>query len=807
MTPLVWRDQLSRWRYAPWLAALGYLLLALYMTAPIHDSFSTRFLGGATSDVYEMARHIWWYKTALQTGADIFQHSLLGYPDGFPALQLWAHPLQFFPMWLFAFAMPLAAAYNLGIILTLTLNGWSMYLLARRRIPTDLRWPAFFAGLVYMTFPIMQGHLFDGHAGLLAQWPLPLCILWLFDYAEHGGKRRFMIGALLFFTACLGNSLQVIYAMLPLSIGFCGARLLRRDQVGAARGLAMCLAGCALLLLFLSLVIGNALDNPEFVGAGGHIHYSIDLLGLASPSFGNPFWGDIATHSRQVLGTNLGEGYSYVGVIGGFLALLGIVTVRGARWWLLLAFVAWLLALGPLLNIHDQVVSAPIAGYETVVPLPYALLIDLPLFELARAPGHFLFLFAAMFAMMTGYGAKTLWSSRLLQRRSRVVQTAAAIALALLLVGDYRLFPTFPSVAADLPPAIHDLSSRSDIRAIYNAPHDDLLAPKQAMYLQTAHGKPLIAGHDARVTPVDQAKLSLLSSFEASLLWEAGADIVIVHKGTGYDPRQLADLLASARQQLGEPIYDDSRFSVYETPFSRRTLPVLQTTQTDENTHTTHIYKAQPGWLEFNATLEAVNRRVNLSLNGTLLDSLEVNGKIPLSLPLPIARRGYHSLLIELDPPCPPRIDASLLFCHSVTVELVDIRVLSTGTIYDPIRIEDDIVLAGYYLPDQADDELAVRFWWRFEAPRSANDVRFVHLVDEAGRLVPGRQDDTSFGSVGAGDELTETVRFDTRFLPAGEYRVLTGWYRLPDAIRYDVLTNVPGAQDDTIQLGVRARR
>ena len=50
--------------------------------------------------------------------------------------------------------------------------------------------------------------------------------------------------------------------------------------------------------------------------------------------------------------------------------------------------------------------------------------------------------------------------------------------------------------------------------------------------------------------------------------------------------------------------------------------------------------------------------------------------------------------------------------------------------------------------------------------------------------------------------ELTETVSLDRNLLEAGEYRVLTGWYQLPQAIRYDVLTEVEGAQDDTVVLG-----
>ena len=786
-----------------WLAAIAYILLALLVVSPAHETLSTRFIGGETGDVYEMARHVWWLKTALQQGEPLFYHSLLGYPDGFPAVQLWANPLQFFPMWLFAFAVPLAAAYNIGVLLTLVLNGLSMYALARRQLASPHCFPAFIAGLVFMAFPALQGHLFDGHAGLLVQWPLMLLIIYLFNFADYGGKRRLLIAVLCFVLAAMGHSMQVIYALAPLTALFSLARLYRGDQVGAARAMLVALLGTLLLALYLTPVLGDTLGDPQFSSASGHVRYSIDLLGLASPSFENPFWRDIATHSRRVLGTNLGEGTSYIGVIGGLLALTGVARRRHARWWLIVAMVAWLLALGPVLKVYDNVLSVTIAGYEAVVPLPFAALLNLPLFELARTPGRFMLLFAAMFAMMAGYGMAVFRDSGFIESRDQKVRIAIGLLLMTALVEDYRLFAEFPGQSADIPLAIHNLERRRDIRAIYNAPHDDLLTAKAAMFLQTAHAKPLIAGHDARQTPVDQAQLALLANFEPSLLWNAGADVVIIHKAPHMDEVALAQMLRRARQQLGEPIYDDESRSVYQTLWSRTTPPLLYATQSDENTHTTYMYKAQPGWLELNAALEATNRRVNLWLNGALLDSLDVNGKIALSLPLPIARRGYHSLLIELDPPCPPRIDAALLFCHSVTVELVDIQVLYTGTIYDPIRIEDDIMLAGYYLPDQANDELAVRFWWRFEAARSAKDVRFVHLLDEAGRLVPGRQDDSSFGNLQAGDELTETVRFDTRFLPAGEYRVLTGWYMLPDAIRYDVLTNVPGAQDDTIQLGI----
>ena len=78
----------------------------------------------------------------------------------------------------------------------------------------------------------------------------------------------------------------------------------------------------------------------------------------------------------------------------------------------------------------------------------------------------------------------------------------------------------------------------------------------------------------------------------------------------------------------------------------------------------------------------------------------------------------------------------------------------------------------------------------------------FVHVLDAEGRPVPGGPPDHHFGAMPAGSELTETVSLDKRLLEPGEYRVLTGWYELPQAIRYDVLTDVDGAQDDTVVLG-----
>ena len=793
---------LSRIRYQRLVIITSYLLAALYLTAPLYSSFSTRILGGETGEAYESARHIWWFTTALRQGQNVFDHALLGYPAGYPVVQLWAHPLQFFPAWLFAFVLPLAAAYNATVLLTLVLNAWSMYLLARRRLPTSHVFPAFATGLVFMAFPAAQGHLVAGQPGLLVLWPLPLFIICLFDYADDGGSRRYLSALLFFLLSALGNTLQIVYLLVPLAALFLLARVYRRDQVGAIRLLAVVLVGCLLLFFFVSPVLGDMRGHPAYSDDSGVLRDSVDLLAIVRPSSANPFWADIVAPASGSMPDGMGSGRSYIGLLGGILALLGMMSRRETRWWLLLALAAWLLALGPILKVSQQALTASIAGYDAVVPLPLAFLLNLPLFEFALKPSRFMLLFALAFALLAGFGMSALWSSRIARNRHRYAQYVLAFLLALGVLEDYKLYPGFPTLPAEIPNGIHALERRRDIRAIYNAPYDDLPAARHAMYLQTAHGKAIIAGHDAIATTADPARLELLQGFQPALLAEADADVVIINKARARETGQLDLLSWRAQTLLGEPFYDDPRFALYETPFTRDAPSAVLATTANAQSHSAYIYKAQPGWLEFSAILEAVNRTVHLTLNDTPLESLNVNGRIPLSIPLPIARRGYHILRIAQDPPCPERIDTTLLVCQRVSVEDVDIRVLSSGAIYDPIRMEGGIVLAGYFLPQTASDAVSIRLWWQFEADRTANDVRFVHILDANGLPVPERPADRSFGKIETGTELTETVTLDAGKLAAGEYSVLTGWYALPDAIRYDVLTNVDGAQNDTIVLG-----
>ena len=61
-------------------------------------------------------------------------------------------------------------------------------------------------------------------------------------------------------------------------------------------------------------------------------------------------------------------------MIAAALALIAVWKVRRARWWLLLALVAWVFSLGPLLRSSTHRWRFTIDGYASYITLPWALL-------------------------------------------------------------------------------------------------------------------------------------------------------------------------------------------------------------------------------------------------------------------------------------------------------------------------------------------------------------------------------------------------------------------------------------------------
>lgn len=766
-----------------------YLLVAVIITWPLVTVIGSRFAGFGYSDAYEMAHHIWWFKHALQTGQPLFYQSMMGYPEGIEGITLWAHPLQFFPAWLLAFVLPLAAAYNLTMLLSLALVGWTMYWLAYYLLEGK-REPALLAGLIFMAFPTMQAHLGAGHAGLLVQWPVPLYVYALFRLREMGGWRWIAFGALCFFLSASGHTLQVVYVLMPITALFWLALLARRKWRSLGRLTLSVLIGMVVLAVFLIPVASATLGTAAYTDAGGAVRYSADLLAAVTPSFFHPVFGNFE-YTHRVLGINIDEGYAYVGIVAAVLSAVAVWKMRAARWWLLLAAVVYILSLGPLLKLFDQPARVMIADYDTYITLPGAILDSLPLFSLARTPGRYNFVLGLALAVMAGYGLAYLLP-RLRNARWIVVGVLAAFILF-----EYQAFWPLPTVTADVPEAVSALSERDDVRAVLDVPWGNLVAAKQGMYLQTAHEHALIGGHVTRQTPVSPAKLTLLeTTLDPALLRAAGADVVIVHRE--YDAENA--LYDRARDQLGEPLHDDARFAVFLTPRTDEP-PVFTALPLDEmdieSSAEAYVYAPESGWINFSADFTANGRSVLLTLDGQVIRRWMVDGEQVVDVPVALSE-GFHTLSLAVDAPC-PRVYSEALRCRSLQVtDAAEFEFAAAA--FAPVEYGGGgtLVASRVLAPDE--NQLTAWLWWQFSAPRNENEIRFVHVLNENGELVA--QSDITLGVQPAGESFAEAVILDIANLPPGSYRIYTGWYTYPDTVRFPVLSDVAGKENNVALIG-----
>ena len=563
-----------------------YLLAAVIVTWPLAGHLGDRAAGLPHGDSLEVARHIWWAREALLDGANPFDQRLLAYPHGFLSWVQWAHPLQVLPGALLSLVMPALAAFNVLLVVTLALNGLAAYWLGL--LLTDRnRSAALLGGLVFLAYPAVQGHLSVGHLGIVTLWPLSLFAgcLWRV-LREDAGWRTVGWGALWLALTALAYISHPVYLLVPLIVLLgLGAllagrgRIWRRDRPAREqpwlRAAALVGLGALWLIPFYGPLLSDAgRAEMRAIAETGRVTYSADLLSFASPS---PFgwlgdWGLAPDYARDVLGTNSAEGTAYVGAIALALVALAVwrrPAARLGRWG---ALGAALLSLGPLLKWRDAPLTVEFESFKTHITLPWIAAQNLPLLDAARAPGRFNLLTGLAISALVSVGASVVleWLRRPALRAALVALLGAAVLV------EYQLFAPFATDDARLSLYYATLAGTQDVRAVLDVPVDNPLAAKFALFAQTVHGKPLIAGHALRRTPQDPALLVLLDRAALGgeggalpdgavvpLLSRAGVDRVIVHKRFVAD---AAAAVARLRTILGAAEYEDALIAAFAVP-------------------------------------------------------------------------------------------------------------------------------------------------------------------------------------------------------------------------------------------------
>ncbi|MBP8974206.1 MAG: hypothetical protein KBH93_10055 [Anaerolineae bacterium] len=839
-----------------------YLLAALIVTWPLARHLGDRAAGLPHGDTLEVVRHIWWAREALLDGANPFDQRLLAYPDGFMSWVQWAHPLQVLPGALLALALSPLTAFNVLLIVTLALNGLAAYWLGLL-LSAGNRPAALLGGLVFLAYPTVQGHLSVGHLGIVTLWPLALFAgcLWrvLFDAA---GWQTAGWGALWLALTALAYISHPVYLLVPLIVLLgLGAllagwgRVWRRGRPVSEqpwlRAATLLAAGALLLIPFYGPLLSEA-GRAEMrnMAETGRVTYSADALSFASPS---PFgwlgdWGLAPVYARDVLGTNSAEGTAYMGVVALVLAALAVLRRPPARLWLLVAVGAALLSLGPLLKWRDAPLTVEFESFKTYVTLPWIVAQELPLLDAARAPGRFNLLTALAISALVSAGAGVVlgWLRRPALRAALVALLGVAVLV------EYQVFAPFPTDDVSQPPYYEALANAPDVRAVLDVPVSDPLVAKLALYTQTIHGKPLIAGHALRRTPQDPALLALLERAAlggeggalpalpdeavAPLLSGAGADRVIVHKRFVTD---AAAAVARLSTLLGPPEYEDMLIAAFAVP--REDAPpesVVWAAGAGWAGAVTldgapwsllgeagewHFVTTQP-YAEVSIPVRTygVPRRIAVRLDGALIGGGVISDGM-LSLPLWSAP-GIHTLRFEALDSCDPYPFA--LDClaeenawggRCARAEPPACLSAAFGTpIWTPLAEEPEALevtldgglrLEGYALALRDDPRaLDVRLFWSAERALPADYALFVHVADPQ-TAVPLAQFD---GYPGIG---TRAWRGGARWvsdarvllpddLPPGEVAVNVGWFEPVSEVRLGVRGDRLWARDGIVHLG-----
>ncbi|MCS6873003.1 MAG: hypothetical protein NZ571_16285, partial [Anaerolineae bacterium] len=204
-------------------------------------------------------------------------------------------------------------------------------------------------------------------------------------------------------------------------------------------------------------------------------------------------WSFAPEYSRAAIGSNSMEGTAYVGILTVILSLIALFRrTERAGLWLIIAIACMIFSLGGLLKVVNDLAVVNIAGFETYIPMPYALLQELPFINVARTPGRFNGTAGLALSVLAAYG--TTWLLEHLPRPRLLSAPIILSAFSILILLDYQLFFPYMRHPGQLPAYLSELATRDDVRAVLDVPYNDYVAQKIALWHQVTHRKPMIAG-------------------------------------------------------------------------------------------------------------------------------------------------------------------------------------------------------------------------------------------------------------------------------------------------------------------------
>jgi len=509
-------------RELAWVALL-YLLASFLATYPLGFWIGREFPVGG--DSWQNVWNLWWTRTAvLGAKYDLLSCPVIFHPGG---LSLALHSNSYFNTFLsipFQGLLSIETLHSLSLWIYFPASAIAAYGLARRWVRSPLA--AFLAGWIFAFSPYRMERYAVEQIDLVSTAFIPLFVLFLLKYLSKPKVSAALSASFFLLLQMLSSwysgafcMLFFLFAVLYYWLGDALPRGARRFWLGL--GAIVVIPIVVMLPLIVPML--KDLSSPLYSRHVDQLQVSkatsSDLLafvtpGVLIPSFLQQTTGWHGPLPRSVLdalsarilegrGSNVLEATSYVGWVN--LAIILVfwagwkrrslsgprsgLQKRAARFWTVAAVVFGVLALGPILQI---------AGWQTRVPLPYALINAIPGFSVLRAPVRLSLLVMLAVGMVVALALDCWWRAG---RKRLVLALAVLIAVDLAVVPLHRLYEgqPVPAVYAEIaednvPGVVLEVPSGYEFPSYwYNV---------RAMYYQTRHHRPLLVGYISR-TPID----------------------------------------------------------------------------------------------------------------------------------------------------------------------------------------------------------------------------------------------------------------------------------------------------------------
>jgi hypothetical protein len=482
-----------------------YTILTIIFTYPLIRHINTHILGDGY-DANQFPIGFWWiYKAIVDLKTNPLFTDYIFYPFG---TSLVFHTMTFLNGLLSIPLQPLlgiTTTVNVFNLFTFVASAYGTFLLIDHIMNHKVA--AFMGGFIFGFCPFRLMSAMGHYHSLNTQW-IPFYVLFLLKLSKERSLRNSICCGLFLLLTALNsyNYLLFLCIFTVLFLSYLG--ITKRQSINRHLIFRVGLLICVFLLGFLPILyqifqelqLYGDFVTSEVVG--------VDLLLFGIPSVFHPILGKISWKISPQLTPYLTYSTAYVGYSILLFSLYTSIRLRthysfSINFWILSGLCFFLLSLGPFLQINGQQVFH-LGSWSFSVPLPYLLLLKLPVIAGARISGRFSVFLMLSLAVLAAYTIKSLFQ-KMVQIR-RWLSLVGIIIVGGIVMLEYLMFP-FPVLCDQSVSKIYfDIQKDLDDVSILELPlqlksggKTIAVGSSEIDLAQTIHQKRVIGGYVARV--------------------------------------------------------------------------------------------------------------------------------------------------------------------------------------------------------------------------------------------------------------------------------------------------------------------